>query len=232
MRNNELPLVQELVSHADTFIQQAAGVLAQIKNQAFEFHLLREQVESVLNFFLSGLVEAGDVHVPNPGTNEKVQVDAVARNLVANYGELERFVGTLAKNRDVNRRPLWTLEQVGDITGSHVVGRLAIDRGNNIAGANAGAVCGRAHKRGDDDHLAIARADRHSNAVILSALIFAEQGIRLGIKKIRVRIQHMQHARNGAVVDRLAGVHRLRVVLLHDVVNLGDLLEAVTDVGG
>ena len=41
----------------------------------------------------------------------------------------------------------------------------------------------------------------------------------------------MQHARDGAVVDGLVGIHRLGVVLLNDRVDVGELLEAVLDVG-
>src|ERR1700691_2772471 len=37
MRNDELVFLQELVGHAHTFAQQAAGITAQIKNQTLEF---------------------------------------------------------------------------------------------------------------------------------------------------------------------------------------------------
>ena len=41
----------------------------------------------------------------------------------------------------------------------------------------------------------------------------------------------MQHAGNGAVVDRLIGVHRLGVVVLDDLIDISELFQAVTDVG-
>src|ERR1700720_474740 len=40
----------------------------------------------------------------------------------------------------------------------------------------------------------------------------------------------MQHARNRPVVDRFVRVYRLGVVLLHHVVNVGELVQAVSHV--
>ena len=95
---------------------------------------------------------------------------------------------------------------------------------------NAGAVRGRAHERSDYDDFIIARANCHAHAVILAALLFAEQGIRLGIKKIRVRIKRVQHARDGSVVNGLIRVHGLGIVLFDNLVHLSELLQAVTNV--
>ena len=41
----------------------------------------------------------------------------------------------------------------------------------------------------------------------------------------------MQHSRNRAIVYGFVGVHRFRVVLLHDVVHAGKGLQAIADVG-
>src|SRR6516165_8725006 len=43
-------------------------------------------------------------------------------------------------------------------------------------------------------------------------------------------IEDAQHARDGTVVNRLIGIHRLGVVLLHHLVNLGEAADAVADV--
>ena len=41
----------------------------------------------------------------------------------------------------------------------------------------------------------------------------------------------MQHARDGAVVDGLVGIHRFGVIVLDERVDVGELLEAVLDFG-
>ena len=46
-----------------------------------------------------------------------------------------------------------------------------------------------------------------------------------------MRIEHAQHAGDGAVVDGLIGIERLGVVLLHHLVYLGEVAEAVIHVG-
>ena len=98
-------------------------------------------------------------------------------------------------------------------------------------GTNSGAIGGCSHKGRNDNDFIVARADRHAYAVVFAALIFAQQRVGLGIKEIGVRIEHVQHARNGAVVNGLVGVHRLGIVLLDQAVHVGELPQAVTDVG-
>ena len=165
-----------------------------------------------------------------PGLDHEMQIDAVARNLVADDGELKRLVGAFAQNGDVDRGSFGPFEQVRDIAGGHVVGGLAIDGDDDVARTDAGAVGGGSDERRDDDDLVVARTDGHTHAVIFAALIFAQQGIGLGIKEIGVRIEHVQHARDGAVVDGLVRIYRLGVVLFHHVVNSGELVQAVADV--
>ncbi len=133
--------------------------------------------------------------------------------------------------RDVDRRALGPLQQVGHIAGAHVVGGLAVDGDDQSPGMNAGAISGRARERSNDDHFVVARPDGHADAVVLAALVFAQQRVGLGIEEIGVRIEHVQHARDRAVVDGLVGIHRLGVVLLDEGVDVGELLEAVADVG-
>ncbi len=219
--------MQKLVSHAHAFVEQAARILPQIENQSLQVAHL---IERIRDFMFRRLVESGDVHIADSRLDQEVQVDAVTRNLVAHHRELERLVRAFTQNRDVDSSALGTLEQVGYIASAHVVGRLAIDRGNNVARPNSRAIRRRSHKRRNHNHFVVARPDRHAHAVIFSALIFAQQGIGLGIEEIRVRIQHVQHARNGPVVDRLIGVHRFGIILLHHVIHSGELPQAVADI--
>src|SRR5205814_6288963 len=86
-------------------------------------------------------------------------------------------------------------------------------------------------KRRDDNYFIIARPDGHADAVVLAALVFAEERVRLGIKEVGVRIEDVQHAGDGAVVDRLIGIHRLGIVLLDYAVNVSELAQAVAHIG-
>src|ERR1035438_1034415 len=178
-----------------------------------------------------GFLEAGDVHVSDAWLDHEMEVDAVAGNLVAHDSKLDWVIGAFAQHGDADRRALWPFEQVSDVRGAHVVSRLAVNGGDNIAGPDAGAIGRGPSKRRDDDDLIIARANGHTAAVVLAPLFFPQSGVRLRIKEIRVRIELVQHARYGAVVDGLVGIYRVSVVLLNLFIDFGELLHAVADFG-
>src|SRR5438094_227678 len=96
---------------------------------------------------------------------------------------------------------------------------------------NPSAIRRRAHKWRDHDDFVVPRTDRHSHAVVLSALIFPQQRIRFWIEEIRVWIEHVQHAGNRAVVNRFVRIYWLGIILLYDVINLRELLQALADIG-
>src|SRR5579864_1069247 len=231
VRNNQLAFVQELVGNSNALIQQPARILPQIENQALQFTLLIEGIERVLYFLLGGFIETGNVHVSDSGTNHEMQIHAVARNFVANHGEFQRLIGAFAQDRNVYSRALGPFEQIGNVAGVHVVSGFAIHRRDNVAGMNARPVRWASREWRDDDDLIVARPDRHSHTVVLAALIFAQQRIRFRIEEIGVRIEHVQHAGNGAVVNRFIRAYRFGIILLDDVIDLGELLQALTDIG-
>src|SRR6202142_4670285 len=160
-----------------------------------------------------------------------MEVHAVARNFVTYDSEFQRLVRAFTQNRNVNGGAFGAFQQVGDVARGHVVSRLAVNRADDVAGMNAGAIRWSTSERRNDDDAIIPRPYRHTHAVIFSALIFAQQRVRLGIEEIRVRIQHMQHAGDGAVVNRLVRIHRLGIILLDYVIDLGELLQALGDIG-
>src|SRR5580700_5090239 len=151
-----------------------------------------------------------------------MEVNAVTRNLIANHGKFQWLLSTLAHNGDVDSGSLGAFEQIGYVAGAHVVSRLSIDGDDNVPGANAGAIRRRAHKGRDDDHLVVTGPDCHAHAVILATLIFAQQRVGFGVEKVRVRIEHVEHAGNGAVVDGFVRVYRLGIVLLNEAVDVGE----------
>src|SRR5215470_2846988 len=89
MRNDKLAFAQKLIGYAYTFIQQAARILTKIEDQTLQIAHL---IQSICNFMLSRLIESGDVHIANARPDQEVQINAVARNLVADYREFERLI--------------------------------------------------------------------------------------------------------------------------------------------
>src|SRR5262245_59323724 len=122
MRNNQLSFMQELVGDSHSFVEQSARILTKVKNQALKIALLIKLVERVLDFFFCRLIKSGNVHVADPRTDQKVQINAVTWDLVTDNGKFQRFIRTFPQDRDVNRRALWPLQQVSYITCIQVVG--------------------------------------------------------------------------------------------------------------
>src|SRR5271155_5379132 len=114
---------------------------------------------------LGRFLESGDVHVADAGLDHEVQVYAVTRNLIADDGEFQRMVGTFAQHGDADGGAFRAFEQVSYVGGAHVVGGLAVNGGDDVAGADAGAIGRGADEGGDDDNLIITGADRHAYAV-------------------------------------------------------------------
>src|SRR6185369_14348728 len=106
--------------------------------------------------------------------DQELYVHAVAWNLIANDGEVQRLFRTFTKHRDVDGGALGTLQQVGDVAGRHVVRRLAVDRDNHVARTDAGFVAWRSGEEDDHDDFVVTRTHLHAYAVILAALFFAE----------------------------------------------------------
>src|SRR6185437_15909755 len=110
MRDDHLTLVQELVGHVYAFIQQAARVLAEVEDQPFQSPLGVELVQGFRDFMPGGFGEAVYVHVADAGANFEFQIDAVAFYLVGNHRELDGLFRAFAKNGDVDRSSLRTLQ--------------------------------------------------------------------------------------------------------------------------
>ena len=83
---------------------------------------------------------------------------------------------------------MWTVVPLGPFSTSadarsHVVGRLSIERDDDVTRTIPARYAEVLQWR-DDDDLVIARPDGHSYAVVFAALVFLQQGIDLGSKKL------------------------------------------------
>src|SRR5678815_1885912 len=118
MRNDQLSLAQELVSHANAFTQKSAGILPEIQNQTFQ---ISHFIERLCDFVFRCFLKSGDVHVTDAGPNQEMQIDAVARNLIAHDIEVERLVRTFAQNCNADRCTFGSFQELSHIAGAHAV---------------------------------------------------------------------------------------------------------------
>jgi len=80
LRDDDLTLLQELVGHIDGFVQEAAGVAAEVKHETVD---VTELVERVADFVAGGFDEARDVNVADAGAKQEGEVNRGTGNFVA-----------------------------------------------------------------------------------------------------------------------------------------------------
>ena len=138
------------------------------------------------------------------GPHQERYVNRVLGNFVARNGESERVGVTFAQHGDVHDRAFRAFQQIGNFRSGESVGEFAFDAMNDVAGTNAGFRCGRTGHGREYDGVIFLRTDGHADAVIFAALIFTQQRVLARIEKRGVRIEHTQHAGNGAIVKALS----------------------------
>ena len=106
LRDDDLALLQELVGHVDGFVEEAAGVAAEIEDEAVEI-ARTEVVERVADFVAGGLDKAGDVDVADAGTDQEGEIDGGTRNLVADEVEDEGLGCAFAAHGDGDVGAAW-----------------------------------------------------------------------------------------------------------------------------
>src|SRR6516164_2244984 len=120
--------------------------------------------------------------------DHEVDVDAVARNLVSYYVEINRLLGAFAQHRNLYSSSLGPLQKLRYIAGAHVVRGFSVDGDNHVARPDACAIGRSARKWCNYNDFVVARSDLHAHAVILAALLLAQRRIRLRIEEVGVRI--------------------------------------------
>ena len=227
LRNDRLPLGQQVVANLDRLTEQPAGITTQVKDQSLQ---VREVVDRFIHFPGRCLLELGEVNVADSGTNLVLQIHRGMRNLVPHQIERQRLALSFSDCRQRNMRALGSLQGLGNHIGSHAVGALALDRDNYVTWLDSGP-----KRRGvligfNHIDLVLLLLDDHAHTVIVATLVLLHPGVVLGIVEAGVRIEHPQHSRDGPVVDdriRLVAVDRLGVVLLHQRVDIGEFLQVI-----
>ena len=88
----------------------------------------------------------------------------------------------------------------------------------------------RSLERFNNDCLAIARLNAHSNSVVMAFLILPQKLEFVRIEEVGVGIERPEHAGNGALVDGLIGTERVGEILLDQAINFREALSALIDI--
>src|SRR5437868_3006823 len=96
-------------------------------------------------------------------------------NFVARHGEDERLVVAFTGDGNFYDGALGAFQHVGYIAGGQAVGGLVINLDDDVAGTNTGVVSRCANVRSHHYSVVLAGSNDHTDAVVLAALIFAQE---------------------------------------------------------
>ena len=113
-----------MVADIDGLAQEAAGVFAQIEEQAFE---VAEAVDGVFHLLAGGFLELREMDVADAGTDLIFEIDGGVGNLVADEVEDQRLGLAIANHRDLDMGALGAFERLGDLVGGPAVGGFAVN---------------------------------------------------------------------------------------------------------
>src|SRR5467141_4353509 len=220
VRNDQLVLVQEHVANRDRLIQQAARFPAHVQDQAIQRGRI-QLLQRFRNLAIRRLVKPRQPDIPYARFQHERDIHRMPRYLVARHRENELLRVTFARNRYLDDRAFRSLQHVRYFAGGQSIRGSFVDFDDHVARPDPRVIRWRSHVRRHHHCVILARRDHHAHAVILPALVLAEQGKLLGIEETRMRIEHAQHAWYGALIDGLIYVDRVGIVVLDYVQDSG-----------
>ena len=119
-----------MVANLDRLAEQAAGIVAQVEDQALQ---VAEAVDGVVDFLAGGLLKLGEVNVADAGTNLIGQIDGGVGDLGAHQIEDQGLGLAGANHGGLDVGALGALERLGHLVGrGEAAGNLAV-HGNRLA---------------------------------------------------------------------------------------------------
>ena len=236
MVTTKVPAGQEFLADIHRLLEQAARVPAQVQHQ--RLHALG--LELLERGFQVGAGLLAELHQADVADLVVAQREFLLAVDVLDHVNLDDGAGELvvldpagggAKDGDVHLGAGLAAQVLDGILQAHLLGALAVNLDDAVAGQDAGLEAGAVFHGGDDgDEIVLhgnhdAEAAERALGVVLQLLVF------LRLHELAVRVQRVEHAFEGGIdqflVSQLLAVHIVLADLLHHV---GKELEA--GVGG
>ncbi len=182
MRNDQLVLVQEHVANRDRFIQQAARVSAHVQDQAIQRRRI-QLLQRIRDLAIRRFVKSRQPDIANARLQHEGDIDRMPRYLVARHGENQLLRITFARNCNLDDRAFRPLQHVGYFAGRQSIRGFVVDFDNHVAWPDPRVIRRRSHVRRHHYRVILSWRYDHSHAVVLPALVFAQQGKLLGIEE-------------------------------------------------
>src|SRR2546426_7998385 len=223
--------VEEEVGHLDRLGEEAARIVAQVEDQALEpARLLVEALERPLEVVVGALLELRHAHVA-VALVEHLRLDALDLDDLARQRDVEELGHVLALQGERHLGLLRAAHLLDRVHQRQVLGELALDLQDLIAGLDPGAVGGRVLDGRDDGQDAVAVRDLDAEAAEAALGVDLELLVEVRRQVGAVRVEGGKHPVDGAL-DQLLGLDLADVVLLDDGEDVGEGLEPLVGLLG
>ena len=195
---DDLAAIEERVRHHDGLVEQPAGVVAQVDDEARELvgaDIRGQLVDAAAQALVGLLVELRDAQNADvafdPGAH-RTDLDHLAGEL-----DLERLLGLLALDLERHRRIDRAAHLVDGLVEVEPLNLLAVDLGDDVVGEDARPRGRRIVDRRDDLDEAVLHRDLDAEAAEFAAGLDLHVAEALGVHVARMRIERGQHAVDG-----------------------------------
>jgi len=206
---------QEPVGDLDRLIQRAARIVPQIEDQPLHA-LTLQRAQRLPEFLIRVLAELGETDVASLRVDHERGRDRRNVNLVSDDRKIDQLIEAAALQRNANRRALRPAKLSHRIVAGPALRLFAFDLPDDVAAPQALLICGRAFKQRHDGDFAIDDGDRDAETVVPPLLTFAHLCVGARVHETGVRIQRLEHPRDGAV-HQPVGFDRADVIRLNGV---------------
>ncbi len=215
---------EEGVADAHGLVQEAAGIAAQIKHDALDaacgLAFAASLGEGVLEFVRGLLGEAGEAD-PVVALFQALALDADERDGVAHDAHGHRLLLLGVQDGQLDRGALGAADAGDDLLEGKLLGGLAVDGENDVAGLHAGLEGGRVLDGRHHRHLAVLHGNFDADAEELARGGLLHLLVLLRVHERGVGVEPLEHALDGAV-DQILLAHVLDIGMLDDVEHLAE----------
>ena len=202
---DDLAVGDEVVADVDSGIEQAAGVVAQVEDEALEVVVLGFQLlDRLLQLRLALFVEAGEADIADVAVKRgfhHLDVDDLA-----GHRHVDRLVHAFALDVDGDGAAGGAAHAVNRVVQREAFDGLTVEREDEVARLHAGALGGGVVDRADDFHQAAVGGDFKAEPAELALGGDLHVAVLFGVHVAAVRVEAGDHAVE-RVVDQFAVVH-------------------------
>ncbi len=221
-----LTRVEKEIGHAHAFVEQSAGIAAQIDHQRLHPRL-GERIDRVTQLERRLLAEDRQCDVPHPAVEQQRVLHRMNENVPTRERVFDRCRDAGTLNGEPDDGPRCAAKKIPRVLDREPAHSLAIDLDDSIAGLNAGGQRRSTGQRRDDRDPAVAHVDLRADARVFAGRPLVQRRQHFGRQISAVRIVEIAHHAVDRVEVQRRIAERVHVLVRHALEHLVEQMRAV-----